>query len=320
MDGPCFEDDQAAGMDDDMDKVLDSDGNEEEDDPNMWVAPIIAGMTNDMEEELLLEDDLTDGKIAQHVHHGLGIGWSDPVGEGTTHSEVPVEFACSHDAVMTYIPIDYHEHLLPLLEDLIFTTRVACLVETSLQELQEHKMNGTLPPGLRERRPSIFDCGQAYRSKIRKRYLDIIVDQKEAYLWSWHRKLDAATWAPKWKEAITLAWNTCLSRLNMTPEIIVVDGKDKLTGWRPSDEGQQQLEEVLADVVAIGNQVIAIEKFKYKSEEEKKASRKRNTRKMVETKHHGMPNSLIIMHMPKSFCGWKCWWDAPAWFVDKSCR
>ncbi|KAI6019080.1 hypothetical protein EDC04DRAFT_2902030 [Pisolithus marmoratus] len=177
--------------------------------------------------------------------------------------------ATTYDEIVQFIPIDYLEYIYPLMEDLAFTARLAWISEKSLREQQEHRENGTLPYGIGATKP-LFVCGQEYSANIRKRYLDIIIGHKEANMKLWQRRLAPETWAPQWKQVLTLAWQTCLSQLNMTPNIVTQDGVDKLIAWRPSDESKENLQQVLKDIEAIGRQVIAVERMRCALREEKR--------------------------------------------------
>ncbi|KAI5986064.1 hypothetical protein EDC04DRAFT_2615191 [Pisolithus marmoratus] len=159
--------------------------------------------------------------------------------------------ATTYDEIVQFIPIDYLEYIYPLMEDLAFTARLAWISEKSLREQQEHRENGTLPYGIGATKP-LFVCGQEYSANIRK------------------RRLAPETWAPQWKQVLTLAWQTCLSQLNMTPNIVTQDGVDKLIAWRPSDESKENLQQVLKDIEAIGRQVIAVERMRCALREEKR--------------------------------------------------
>ncbi|KAI6137559.1 hypothetical protein BKA82DRAFT_4020225 [Pisolithus tinctorius] len=175
-----------------------------------------------------------------------------------TYEVAELQLAGSHHDVVKFVHLDYMEYLLPLMEDLRFVTTRACLLEEDLRELYEHKANGTLPSSLRKRRPS-FNCGREYVIKIRTRCLDITIAEKEASLQFCRTKLDLATWAPEWQEVITGAWDMTISKLYSSPQIIMEGGEEKLVGWKPSEEGLQKLAETLADIEAIGKQVIDIQ-------------------------------------------------------------
>ncbi|KAI5981270.1 hypothetical protein EDC04DRAFT_2916679 [Pisolithus marmoratus] len=177
--------------------------------------------------------------------------------------------ATTFDEIVQFIPIDYLEYIYPLMEDLAFTARLAWISEKSLREQQEHRENGTLPYGISATKP-LFVCGRQYSANIRKRYLDIIIGHKEANMKQWQRRLAPETWAPQWKQVVTSAWQTCLSQLNMTPNIVMQDGVEKLIGWRPSDESKENLQQVLNDIKAIGRQVIAVERMKCTLQAEKR--------------------------------------------------
>lgn len=184
-----------------------------------------------------------------------------------------MRFAASHEDILKFVPIDYHEYIRPLMEDLAFMAKLACAVQDSIRDLKEHKENGTHPPVLRRRKPE-SQIDREYAAKIRKRQLDILVAHKEASLELWRQKLDPAVWVPEWNSVLDLAWHEELSELLMTPIISKEDGVSRLVGWRPSDESEEKRAQVLRDVLAIGKQVIRIQNIKYQVADEERVRRK----------------------------------------------
>ncbi|KAI6043269.1 hypothetical protein EDC04DRAFT_2600315 [Pisolithus marmoratus] len=199
--------------------------------------------------------------------------------------------ATSFDEIVQFIPINYLEYIYPLMEDLAFTARLAWISEKSLREQQEHRENGTLPYGISATKP-LFVCGQQYSANICKRYLDIIIGCKEANMKQWQRRLAPETWAPQWKQVVTSAWQTCLSQLNMTPNIMMQLGVEKLIGWRPSDESKENLQQVLNDIEAIGRQVIAVERMKCTLWAEKRELKEKVQSTMIGTEGATLPVRL----------------------------